>query len=102
MPSIHQSQLAHVRVDLTFWINAHKANAAGKVPISLRITVHGKRAEVSTGIRCLPEEWDKATKRLVSVEWKEGKQHYECLRKSTTATKQLNTVLDVWRPKPAY
>lgn len=94
MPSIHQSQLAHVRVDLTFWINAHKANAAGKVPISLRITVHSKRAEVSTGIRCLPEEWDKATKRLVSVEWKEGKQHYERLRKPTTATKQLNTVLD--------
>jgi integrase/recombinase XerD len=94
MPINHRQKLEHVRVDLTFWINAHKANAAGKVPISLRITVHSKRAEVSTGIRCLPEEWDKAAKRLVSVEWKEAKQQYERLRKPTTATKQLNTVLD--------
>lgn len=94
MSSPYQDKLAHVRVDLTFWINAHKANSAGKVPVSLRITVHSKRAEISTGIRCLPAEWDKATKRLVSVEWKESKQQYERLRKPTTATQQLNTVLD--------
>lgn len=81
-------------MDLTFWINAHKANAAGKVPVSLRITVHGKRAEVSTGIRCLPAEWDKATKRLVSVEWQPTKQQYLRLRKPSNATQQLNTVLD--------
>lgn len=82
MLSLNQLQISHVRVDLTFWINAHKANAAGKVPVSLRITVHGKRAEISTGIRCLPERWDKAAKRL-----KPTGRHDE-------ASRQLNTVLD--------
>lgn len=56
---------AQTAVDLTFWINLAKANAAGKVPVSMRVTVHGGRAEISTGIRCLPEEWDKTRKRLV-------------------------------------
>lgn len=74
--------LAHTHVDLTFWINKAKANGAGKVPISLRITVHGTRAEVSTKIRCLPEKWDKATKRIRLDD------------KHDTATRALNTVLD--------
>jgi integrase/recombinase XerD len=74
--------LAHTRVDLTFWINKAKANGAGKVPVSLRITVHGTRAEVSTKIRCMPEKWDKVTKRLRLDD------------KRDTATSSLNTVLD--------
>ena len=59
--------LAVQRMDLTFWINNSKANAAGKVPVSLRITIHGTRAECSTGIRCHPVQWDKTQKRLVST-----------------------------------
>ncbi|WP_162303509.1 tyrosine-type recombinase/integrase [Hymenobacter sediminis] len=39
-----------------FWLKTHKANKAGKAPISLRLTLNGT-AEVSTHIRVLPSEW---------------------------------------------
>jgi integrase len=81
------AQLSHTHVDLTFWINRAKANAAGKVPVSLRITVHGTRAEVSTKIRCVPERWDKATKRLRP----DGKRD--------KATQDLNDMLDLLESK---
>jgi len=73
---------SHSHVDLTFWINLAKANSAGKVPISLRITIFGKRVEISTKIRCFPSQWDKAAKRLIP---KDRFDH---------ATLDLNTVLD--------
>jgi integrase len=76
------AHLAQQHVDLTFWINNAKANAAGKVPVSLRITIHGTRAEASPGIRCLPQEWDKATKRLIPKSRKDE------------VTRALNEVLD--------
>ena len=69
-------------MDLTYWINQAKANAAGKVPVSLRITIHGTRAECATGIRCLPGRWDKARKRLVPA------------GKRDPATADLNAALD--------
>lgn len=74
--------MAHTHVDLTFWINLAKANAAGKVPISLRITIFGKRAEVSTKIRCFPAQWDKSSKRLIPKD------------RSDHATHNLNSVLN--------
>jgi hypothetical protein len=51
-------------MELLFWQKKHKANAAGKAPISMRITIHGQRSEYSTKIRLLPCEWNpKAGKR---------------------------------------
>jgi integrase len=86
--------LIHAALNITFWVNEAKANKAGKLPVSMRLTIHGKRAEVSTGIRCLPREWNKDKKRLVSVKWDDEKQAYCLLPKPTNATKQLNTLLD--------
>jgi integrase len=85
--------LSHTTLALTFWIKAVKTNKAGKMPISMRLTLHGKRAEISTGIRCLPEEWNKDKKRLVSVKWDEEQRAY-LPAKLTNATRQLNTLLD--------
>ncbi|OUJ71978.1 hypothetical protein BXP70_20420 [Hymenobacter crusticola] len=45
-------------MELLFWQKKHKANAAGKAPISMRITIHGQRSEYSTKIRLLPSEWN--------------------------------------------
>lgn len=92
-PLLATTALLHSTTDITFWINAHKANTAGKVPVSMRLTIAGKRAEVSTGIRCLPQEWSKAKKRLVSVKWDEEAQAYQPTKLSN-ATRQLNTLLD--------
>ena len=86
--------ITHAALDLTFWVNRAKINKAGKLPVSLRITIKGKRAEVSTGIRCLAQEWDKARRRLVSVRWDEAQQAYVPTARCTAATNALNTVLD--------
>ncbi|OAQ38985.1 recombinase [Pedobacter psychrophilus] len=42
---------------LIFYIRRQKNYVSGPVPIYLRITVNGKRSELSTGRDCLPEEW---------------------------------------------
>ena len=52
------AQYQTVAVSATCWLNKNKANASGLCPISLRVTVAGKRTEVSTGIRLAPEAWD--------------------------------------------
>jgi site-specific recombinase XerD len=41
-----------------FYLKKPKGYASGNVPIYLRITVDGKRAEVSTGRECNPEKWN--------------------------------------------
>lgn len=81
------SLLTIQRMDLTFWINNSKANAAGKVPVSLRITIHGTRAECSTGIRCHPVQWDKAKKRIIAT------------GKADKAAADLNALLDTLEAK---
>jgi integrase/recombinase XerD len=91
---IATTALIHGKVNITFWINQAKANQAGKLPVSMRIAIAGKRAEVSTGIRCLPLEWNKATKRLVSVKWNEQQAAFVPTGKHTAATNALNTTLD--------
>lgn len=91
---IASATLNHTVLDILYWINPAKANAAGKLPVSMRITLKGQRTEISTGVRCLPEEWNRATKRLQSVKWNEKKQAYIVLRESLAATVYLNTLLD--------
>jgi hypothetical protein len=48
----------------TFCFKAAKANAKGLAPIVLRITIAGERADHSTGVRCLPQDWDKKKGKL--------------------------------------
>lgn len=43
---------------LIFYIRRQKNYQSGPVPIYLRITVDGKRSELSTGRDCPPEEWN--------------------------------------------
>lgn len=90
------AHLAQQHVDLTYWINNAKANAAGKVPVSLRITVHGTRAEASPGIRCLPEQWNKATHRLIpyKADKKTGRVELCPGFRGDVATNALNSVLE--------
>lgn len=43
---------------ILFWLQNHKiSKKTGEVPISARITINGKRAEISTGKKVLPEKW---------------------------------------------
>jgi len=90
------AHLAQQHVDLTYWINNAKANAAGKVPVSLRITVHGTRAEASPGIRCLPEQWNKATHRLIpyKADKKTGRTELCPGFRGDAATNAFNSVLE--------
>ncbi|MGK7392845.1 MAG: site-specific integrase [Candidatus Cyclobacteriaceae bacterium M2_1C_046] len=44
---------------ILFWLQNHKiSKKTGEAPISCRITVDGKRAEISTGKKLLPEKWN--------------------------------------------
>lgn len=48
-----------------FWLQTHKTSKkTGETPISMRITVDGKRAEISTGKKVLPEKWNTNSGRL--------------------------------------
>ncbi len=48
---------------LIFYIRRQKNYESGSVPIYLRITVNGKRSELSTGQVCLPDEWNNSVGR---------------------------------------
>lgn len=63
---------------LTLWLRRAKTNLAGEAPIMLRLTVAGRRAEYSTGVRIAPEQWDM-------------RQH--CLRGEGQAVADTNTLL---------
>lgn len=41
-----------------FWLNKRRANKIGLAPLMLRVTHHGTRTNVATGIRLTPKEWD--------------------------------------------
>lgn len=91
---IATATLNHTVLDILYWVNPAKANRAGKMPLSMRLTLRGRRTEISTGIRCLPQEWDVTTKRLRSVKWDAKKSALTVLRELTDATAHLNTLLD--------
>jgi len=46
------------------WHKTHKLNSRGLAPISLRITINGVRAELSTNIRVAPKDWLQDTQRV--------------------------------------
>ena len=45
-------------ISLLFYLKKPKVLMGNTVPIYVRITVDGKRAEISTGRECLPEKWN--------------------------------------------
>lgn len=44
--------------NLLFYLKKPKDYTTGAVPIYLRITVNGKRAELASGKECIPEQWN--------------------------------------------
>jgi hypothetical protein len=46
------------QLSLLFWLAKNRTNHGGTAPVLLRITVDGKRAEYSTGVRAAAAEWD--------------------------------------------
>ncbi len=50
---------------LLFWLQTHKTSKkTGEAPISVRITVNGKRAEITTGKKVLPDKWNVNSSRV--------------------------------------
>ncbi|WDF57164.1 site-specific integrase [Mucilaginibacter sp. KACC 22063] len=49
---------------LLFYMKKQKNYQSGAAPIYMRITVNGKRSEVTTGRECLPERWNAAAGRV--------------------------------------
>jgi len=47
-----------------FYVRETKKDKKGEVPIYLRITVDGERAEISTDRRVNPGNWDKVAERV--------------------------------------
>jgi integrase/recombinase XerD len=69
----------YAAMKLKLWLKLHKINKAGKAPISLRITINGKRAEYSTDFRVRPDEWDQVN---------------ECILGDTRAAAKNNDTLE--------
>ena len=50
---------------LLFYVKKQKNYTSGVAPIYLRITVDGKRSEVTTNRECNPENWNRKSGRLI-------------------------------------
>ena len=48
----------HHSFSIIFWMKRGKANKLGKAPIYARVTINGKRAEISTGQKIESERWN--------------------------------------------
>jgi len=48
-----------------FYLKEAKKNTSGEVPIYLRITINGERAELSTNKRISPRQWDKTAESVI-------------------------------------
>lgn len=53
------------RLNILFWLKHNQASKiTGEVPISTRITVDGRRVELSTGKKVVPEKWNSDFSRM--------------------------------------
>lgn len=50
---------------MMFWLRTDKVNKQGLAPLSCRLTVKGKRVEISTNIRVAPKDWNGARKKVL-------------------------------------
>jgi site-specific recombinase XerD len=57
----------HKNFSLLFYLKKPKNYTSGNVPIYLRITVEGHRAEVSTQRQCVPERWNSQSGRMAGT-----------------------------------
>lgn len=48
---------------LLFYLKKPKIYQKGAIPVYMRITVNGKRAELTTGRECEPSEWNTGSSR---------------------------------------
>jgi len=55
--------MSNTNFNLLFYLKRSKNNYCIEVPIYLRITVAGKRSEVSTGVACPPGVWNRKSGR---------------------------------------
>ena len=51
-------------MNILFWVHKSQTTKKGTAPISMRITIDGKRAEVKTGISVDPTSWDKQKQQI--------------------------------------
>lgn len=49
---------------LLFWLNKHRAEATGQASIMVRITYHGQRVNINSGLKILPSSWDSKRQRV--------------------------------------
>ncbi|MCX2739495.1 site-specific integrase [Pontibacter anaerobius] len=56
-----------VNFNLLFYLKKPKHYNTGSVPIYMRITVEGKRAELTTGRECEPSRWNAAAGRVIGT-----------------------------------
>ena len=54
-------------LSLLFYLKKPKAHTEGAIPVYLRITVNGQRAEVSTSRECLPDRWNSAAGKAIGT-----------------------------------
>jgi hypothetical protein len=69
---------------LLFYIRKQKNYKGGTMPIYMRITVNGKRADLSTGRECEPAKWNSKSGRAIGTRQE---------------TKSLNNYLDSLQSK---
>jgi integrase/recombinase XerD len=55
------------RACMMLWHRTDKANKQGLAPLSCRLTVNGKRVEISTNIRVAPKDWSGARKKVLGT-----------------------------------
>ena len=54
-------------LSILFWLNRSKCNRNGHTPIYCRITVDGRRAELSTGKWIEPDRWNQNAARVRGI-----------------------------------
>lgn len=52
---------------LTFWLRTDKMNSKGTVPLSCRLSIRGRKAELSTGIRLAPKDWNGPRRKVLGT-----------------------------------
>ncbi|MCU0440703.1 MAG: site-specific integrase [Raineya sp.] len=57
----------NTNLSLLFYLKKPKNYVKGEIPIYLRITISGKRAEVSTGRSCEPKRWNASAGRAIGT-----------------------------------
>ena len=52
---------------MLFYVKKQKNYTSGQAPIYLRITVNGKRSEITTNRECDPEKWNKKSRGAIGT-----------------------------------